>query len=36
MVKQFLKFGDDETEKKNFHSSENPKAIGDVEINKIE
>ena len=35
MVKQFLKFGDDEFEKKKFHFSKNPKAMGNVEINKI-
>ena len=34
MAKQFLGFSGDEIEKK-FHSSKNPIAIGDVDINKI-
>ena len=34
-VKQFLKFGVEKIGKKKFHSSENPTAIGDKDINII-
>ena len=35
MIKQFLKLGCDEIEKKKFHYSKNPVAIGNVDVNII-
>ena len=35
MVKQFLKSSGNDIEKQKFHSSKNPIAIGNIDINKI-
>ena len=35
MIKEFLRFDGDKTEKKKFDSSKNPIAIDDVNTNKI-